>query len=90
MDVPRQEEHVDLLPLRFWVRLSEEQQNLATNWSLVFIEPQPFKKIFHYSEGREVRDADNNVGVCDLQRIEDAHAVLIDVDDRQQAFRQQS
>lgn len=69
------------------------QQNLATNWSrvvVVVVVQQPFKKILHYAKVREVRDFHNNVSVCNLQRIEEAHSILSDVDDRQQAFRQQS
>lgn len=88
MDVPWQEKHVEFLPLCFWVWLSEEQQNLATNWSGFFVAQQPFKIIQHQSKGREVRDFESDVGVCNLQWMEDVHSTVRNVGDREQAFRQ--
>ena len=82
-DVYWQEKHVEILPLCFWVWWSEEQQNLAAD----SIRPQPFNYIPDQAKVREVRDIYNHVSVSNLQRLQDAHPIISDVDDRQQAIR---
>lgn len=69
--------------LEWW---SEEQLNSTINWFC----PQPLNKIPDQAKEREVMDFDNHMRVCDLQRLEDAHPIISDVDDRQQTIRQQS
>lgn len=84
MDVPRQKKHKELLLFSVW--WSEEQQNLAANWFC----PQPLKNIPDYAKERELRDPDNHMSVCNLQRLEEVYSIISDVDDRQRAFRQLS
>ena len=54
------------------------------------IRPQPFNYIPDQAKVREVRDIYNHVSVSNLQRLQDAHPIISDVDDRQQAIRQRS
>ena len=75
-------------PLCFWVWLSKKQQDFATNCFSVV--QKPFNKILHYAKGGEVRDCDNHMSVCNLQRLEEVHSITSDVDDRQQIFSQWS
>ena len=89
VDVPWKEKHVEFLSLCFWVWLSEEQQDLASNWSHVVAVQQPLKKTLHYAKGGEVGDCDDHMSVCN-QRLEEVHSIVSDVDDRQQTFRRRS
>ena len=90
MDVPREEKHVEFLSLCFWVWLSEKQQDFAAYWSYIIAVQQLFNKTPHYAKVREVRDCDNHMSVCNLQRLEEVHSIISDVEDRQQIFRQRS
>ncbi len=66
---------------------SEEQQNLAIYWKSHG--QKPFNEIPDQAKGREMRDLHNHMSVCNLQRLRDAHPIISDVDDRQQAFNKQ-
>ena len=70
-----------------YVRRSEEQQNLAIYWQRDV--QKPANVVPDQAKGREVRDLHDHMTVCDLQRLQDAHSIISDVDDRQQAFNEQ-
>ena len=65
----------------------EGQQNLASNW---WCDVKPLHEIPDQAKGREVRDVHNHMSVCNLQRLQDVHSIISDVDDRQQTFRERS
>ena len=70
-----------------FVHRLEEQQNLASNW---YWDVERYNDIPEYAETSEVRDVDNHMSVCNLQRLQDVHFIISDVDDRQQTFRERS
>ena len=84
-DVVRQQKYIEDSRTHVW--RSVEEEDLAVYW-LRDVQ-KPLNKIPDEAEDREVRDLHNHMSVCDLQRLQDAHSILSDVDDRQQAVNTQ-
>ena len=47
---------------------------------------KPANEIPEQAKDGEVRDLHHHMSVCNLQRLQDAHSIISDVDDRQQAI----
>ena len=82
IDVAVQQKDMEYL-MSFLGRL-EKQQDLA-----IYRPYEVPNRIPDQAIGREVRDLHNHMSVCNLQRLQDAHSIIRDVSDRQQAITEQ-